>query len=523
MLKRIAAAALLTVFIVMGALAQEASDDIILVPFTDFNYTFTGVVPSSWVQVTAGLWSRDTGTQTLLAQQARTEAPDAVLVALLPQFGIDTVPEPVEIREANGLTWTIYEIIAPAGSDAAIDAAITSRGTLTYFIILASVVEEHDALKQAVFLPAVDALVPLTSADALPEDTPYTAEDVSFTSADGTELSGTLTLPEGDGPHPAVVLISSSGPHNRDGALVGVTEDETRLISGSFPMFAVLSDHLTRAGFAVLRYDERGVGQSRGDHDQATTGDFAVDASAAVDLLLARDDIDSAQVGLIAHGEGANEAAIILSSRDDIAFVVALAPQAVDGLQTIIRQTERVYQADEQDAAATAEQLEFLGRFFPRIAAGDIAGARAELELLIRGQAAELTPEQLEQMGVTDLDVFIREVTDSQFLSFDGPWWPFLLNYNPAEDWSAVTVPVLAVYGELDTQIDPALHRPAFEAAMARAHNLDVTVVTLPAANHMFQLAGTGSPSEYTLLQPMFVDGFLDTVTDWLLAHVELP
>ncbi|MBK9124577.1 MAG: alpha/beta hydrolase [Chloroflexi bacterium] len=523
MIKRIVAAVLLAVFVLTGTVAQEAADDIILVPFTDFNYTFTGVVPSSWVQVTAGLWSRESGAQVLMAQQARTEAPDVVLVSLLPQFGIDTVPEPVEIRDANGLTWAIYEILAPAGSDAAIDVAITGQGTLTYFIILASVVEEHDALKQAVFLPAVDGLVPLSSADVLPEDTPYTAEDVSFTAADGTELSGTLTLPEGDGPHPVVVLVSSSGPHDRDGALVGVTEDETQLISGSFPMFAVLSDHLTRAGFAVLRYDERGVGRSRGDHDQATTGDFAVDASAALDALLARDDIDSAQVGLIAHGEGANAAAIILSSRNDIAFVVALAPQAVDGLQSILHQTERVYQADGEDAAAIAEQLDFLGRFFPRVAAGDTAGARTELELLIREQAAELTQEQLEQMGVTDIDVFIREVANVQFLSFDGPWWPFLLNYDPSTDWSIVTVPVLALFGELDTQIDPALHRPAFEAAMARARNLDVTVETLPAANHLFQLAATGSPSEYTLLQPRFVDGFLDAVTDWLLEHAELP
>lgn len=521
MFKRILAIALLAVLALTGAAAQDETDDIVLVPFTDFNYAFTGLVPSSWVQVTAGLWSRDTGPQTLMAQQARTEAPEAVLTALLPQFGVDTMPEPVEIREANGLTWTIYEILAPAGSNAAIDVAIAGKDTLTYFIILASVVEEHDALKQAVFLPAVDALVPLTSADTLPEDTPYTAEDISFTSADGVELSGTLTLPEGDGPHPAVVLISSSGPHDRDGALVGVTEDETQLINGLFPMFAALSDHLTRAGFAVLRYDERGVGRSRGDHDQATTGDFAVDASAAVDALLARDDIDAARVGLIAHGEGANAAAIILSSRSDIAFVVALAAPAVDGLQSILHQTERVYQANGEDAGVIAEQLEFLRRFLPRIAAGDVAGARAELELLIRAQAGELTQEQLEQMGVTDIDVFIREVANVQFLSFDGPWWPFLLNYDPSTDWSIVTVPVLAVYGELDTQVDPALHRPALEAALARARNLDVTAVTLPAANHLFQLAATGSPSEYTLLQPRFVDGFLDTVTNWLLAHTE--
>ena len=146
-----------------------------------------------------------------------------------------------------------------------------------------------------------------------PIDLPYQALDVEFVNGD-VRLAGTLTIPEGAGPHPAVVLISGSGPQNRDQEIVG------------FPIFGVMADHLTRNGVAVLRYDDRGVGGSTGEVNQATSSDFADDVSQAVEFLKQRADIDPAAIGLLGHSEGGLVAPITAKRRDDVAFLVLLAP-----------------------------------------------------------------------------------------------------------------------------------------------------------------------------------------------------
>ena len=144
---------------------------------------------------------------------------------------------------------------------------------------------------------------------------PYRAEEVTFKNpvAAGVTLAGTLTLPTGAGPFPAAVLITGSGPQDRDQTLLG------------HKSFAVLADHLTRHGVAVLRYDDRGVGQSTGDFAAATSADFATDASAAVRFLLTRPEIRRDAIGFIGHSEGGMVAQIAAVNDADLDFIILLA------------------------------------------------------------------------------------------------------------------------------------------------------------------------------------------------------
>src|SRR5690606_29142835 len=122
---------------------------------------------------------------------------------------------------------------------------------------------------------------------------PYYSEDITFKNEkEGITLAGTLTLPEKTGNYPAVILISGSGPSNRNEEIA------------DHKPFLLLADHLTKNGIAVLRFDDRGVGESGGDFQKATSADFATDVEAAFKYLKTRPEINKKKIGLLGHSEG---------------------------------------------------------------------------------------------------------------------------------------------------------------------------------------------------------------------------
>ena len=173
-------------------------------------------------------------------------------------------------------------------------------------------------------------------------------EEVVFSSGD-IVLAGELTWPDGDGPHPAVVLISGSGDQDRDSDIAG------------FRLFAVLADHLAGAGVASLRIDDRGVGGSTGDGLQATLQARAADVEAAVDVLRSRDGIDAGRVGLVGHSEGGIVAPVVADRTDGVAFVVLLATPAVLAAEILAAQQAQLF----EESGATAEEVEQF-RMLPR-------------------------------------------------------------------------------------------------------------------------------------------------------------
>ncbi|WP_420449083.1 alpha/beta hydrolase [Candidatus Palauibacter sp.] len=335
------------------------------------------------------------------------------------------------------------------------------------------------------------------------EPAPYRAEEVSFENGD-IHLEGTLTLPEGTGPFPGVVLITGSGPQDRDEVVAG------------FPIFRLLSDHLTRQGIAVLRYDDRGVGGSTGSVSASTTSDFAGDALAGIARLSEHPDVDPARVGLVGHSEGAVVASLAASRSEAVRFAVMLAGSTVPGTEILYVQSAAIQRASGVPEDRIAWNTDFQRRLFAALEAGeDLEAHREELGAAIR-EGIEALPEA-QRASIADLDGYVRTQVSQQIDGLQSPWYRYFLTYDPAESLRGTRVPVLALFGELDLQVLPEQNRGPMEEGLAG--NPDATIQVLPRANHLFQAATTGSPAEYAMLEQDFVDGFLDTVSDWILAR----
>ena len=336
----------------------------------------------------------------------------------------------------------------------------------------------------------------------------YREEEVTFQNGDIT-LAGTLTLPPGHGPHPAVVLITGSGPQDRDEDLYG------------FKIFGVIADHLTRHGIAVLRYDDRGVGGSTGDVEQATSQDFAGDVVAAVDLLRARHDINGSQIGLLGHSEGGIVAPLAALESDDVSFIILMAGTGVPGHQILQAQLELISPTEGLSEAEIAERRKVQERSFEAARTSEgFAELEADLRQQILKSLKNLSEE--ERQAITDMDQLVEDRVQLTLRALQTPWFKFFLDYDPAATLEQVTVPVLAVFGKLDWQVPADINRPAIRHALEIAGNRDVTAVTLPRANHLFQEAETGSSSEYATLDKEFVPGFLELITGWILDRVEV-
>ena len=316
---------------------------------------------------------------------------------------------------------------------------------------------------------------------------PYDEQEVSFPSAQkGTVLAGTLTLPKGKGPFSAVVLISGSGPQDRD---------ETIL---RHKPFFVLADLLTRKGIAVLRYDDRGVGKSTGAFTSATTLDFVEDARGAIAFLKKRTDIDGRRLGLIGHSEGALIAPMLAS---EVSFLLLLAPPAVNG-EKIIASQNRVAAKQAGASDADIEKIVGLQAALVGLAKEALPNDKAEAKLRTIFSAT----------GVEAID--LDAVVKTQLPQVQSPWFRLFVRHEPAAVLSRVKVPTLALFGEKDQQVQPSLNKAPLEAALKTAR-----VVLLPGLNHLFQRATTGSPSEYGMIEETIAESAQDEIAKFVMAQ----
>jgi uncharacterized protein len=319
---------------------------------------------------------------------------------------------------------------------------------------------------------------------------PYTEEEVTARNGEIT-LAGTLTRPAGDGPFPAVVLISGSGPQNRDEELFGHRP------------FAVLADHLSRGGVLVVRYDDRGVGGSTGELQTGTSVDFSRDAEAWLEVLKARGDV--ASIGLLGHSEGGMIAAMVAARNPDVAFIVMLAGTGVDGAETLVEQNRAIARAGGAPEEMADRIATTAAELFQAIRAG---AEDAELRDGIRALA--------QAQGVADEEAMERLI-DAQIITLRSPWFREFIRYDPADDLRKVRVPVLAINGDKDVQVVASQHLPAIESALREAGNTRVTTRVLPGLNHMFQEAATGSVMEYAQIEETMNPAALDIILQWIL------
>lgn len=336
---------------------------------------------------------------------------------------------------------------------------------------------------------------------------PYAAEEVTYHNAtDSTRFAGTLTLPAGDGPFPAVVLITGSGAQNRDETIMGHRP------------FLVIADHLARHGIAALRADDRGVGGSTGGVMTATIVDNVGDALAAVELLRAHPRVDPARVGLIGHSEGGWVGPLAATRSDAVAFVVMIAGPAVTGEELLYAQTRAISEASGFPQAfidgseAVARQIYAILKREPdsaRAIAAIVAMTDSVPRTLPAAQAAALDSAWKEPGRAEQFEQGIPTTVT--------PWFRFLLTYDPRPALEALRVPVLALFGERDLQVPPAQSVPILERLWA--NHPDATIHVFPRLNHLFQHAETGLMGEYATIEETFAPAALDMLTDWILER----
>lgn len=317
---------------------------------------------------------------------------------------------------------------------------------------------------------------------------PYRDEDVAYDNKlQNVTLAAILTIPQGKGPFPAVVLITGSGPQDRDESLLG------------HKPFLVLSDYLTRHGIAVLRADDRGTAKSSGDFSAGTTADFATDTEAGIAYLKTRREIIPHKIGLIGHSEGGVIAPMIAARNKDVAFIVMMAGTGVPGDQVLVAQGEAIQIAGgmspEDAAKKTAKQKELLTLV-------ETEKDQTVLEKEMKEKLAGEVPE-------AQIDMQIKQVTT--------PWFRYFLTYDPALALRKVTCPVLAINGSLDKQVLPDQNLPPIRKALA--DNPHAEVDELPGLNHLFQTAKTGSPSEYAQIEETMSPVALDKMATWILKQ----
>ncbi len=356
------------------------------------------------------------------------------------------------------------------------------------------------------FLKKVEKKVEIVRPQEPTPPFPYQVEEVFFENHQAKiKLAGTLTLPEGKGPFPAVVLISGSGPQDRD---------ET--VFGHRP-FLVLADYLTRLGIAVLRFDDRGVGKSQGDFSTATSKDFSSDVLTGIEFLKQREEINNHQIGLIGHSEGGIIAPMVAVQSADVAFIVLMAGTGLTGEEIIYLQQTLISRAEGVSEEKIKRDRQYNEKIFSVIKSEQDNKIKEEKILQIMTDYWEdLSAEEKTKFG--DLEVYSK----SQVGSFLSPWLRFFLIYDPKPTLNQVKCPVLAINGELDLQVPPKENLSAIEEALKKGQNKNYTIQELPNLNHLFQTAQTGSPSEYGKIEETISPLALKTIGDWILKILGL-
>ena len=329
----------------------------------------------------------------------------------------------------------------------------------------------------------------------------YTEREVTFLNKfSNYHLTGTLSVPKSSGrPVQAVILVSDSGPHDRDGSNFG------------HKPFWVIADFLARKGIAVLRYDDRGIGKSKGDFAEGSHLDFATDAWAAIEFLSQQKEIDRTKIGIIGHGEGGIIAPIVATKRDDIAFIVLLASPGVRGDETIMHQTSAIGEKAGLPKSFLNLTNQFSKALFEVLSQPipNVAQVQ-ELGLKFEAEAKKLT--------LADPTKFegLKETMFRDLSRFEKPWLHNFLKHDPGPVLGKMTCPILALNGDLDLEVPAKIHLEAIETRLKAAGNRNSQTYELKGLNHLFQRAETGIPAQYSKIEETISPQVLKQISEWI-------
>jgi Dienelactone hydrolase and related enzymes len=327
---------------------------------------------------------------------------------------------------------------------------------------------------------------------------PYGSEEVSFNSkSPDVVLTGTLTLPlQSSTKVPTVILVSGSGPQNRDEEIF------------DHKPFLVIADYLTRNGIAVLRYDDRGFGESTGNFTTATTEDFMHDALGAFDFLLSRDEIDSEKIGILGHSEGGTIAFMAAAQNPDIAFIVSLAGMALRGDSLLVWQNRDI----------------MLAQGFALDMVNVYCGALKKVFAVIQNKPHEyivqnndhILPDIMGDIEVSVLPEKLRQNLETILTAPISPWIKYMLSLDLGQYIRQVKCPVLAINGDKDLQVNAEINLATIEQNLKVGGNQDYTIRKYDGLNHLFQNATTGLTMEYGQIEETIAPEVLREILLWI-------
>ncbi|PZF73968.1 alpha/beta hydrolase family protein [Taibaiella soli] len=338
----------------------------------------------------------------------------------------------------------------------------------------------------------------------------YQSEDVTFTNKDHSiTYAGTITIPNGKGPFPAAVLITGSGPENRDEEVFG------------HKPFAVIADQLTKHGYVVLRVDDRGTGKTTGIYHGATTADFAKDVNAHLDYLKSRKEVNDKKMGLIGHSEGGIIAPIVASERKDVDFIVMLAGVGIPTTKGMELQNVAVMKKKGL-TEVLADQYGFLyyGAVMAINASKDSATARQKITEAVKQWQLKAEPGILDGLDMRGPEA-VTESTDLFLQMYNDPWFHYFLSINPTVYLEKLSCKVLALNGEKDIQVVSQPNLDGIRASLAKSKTKNYEVRELAGLNHLFQTCNTCSVEEYRVIEETFAPIALQTMTEWLDKNVK--
>ncbi len=328
----------------------------------------------------------------------------------------------------------------------------------------------------------------------------YNSDSVTFKNQTaGIVLAGTLTYPKKDGPFPTVLLINGMGPQDRDESMY------------SHKPFLIISDFLTKHGYAVLRVDDRGTGLSTGNYDSSTTKDFAGDALAAINFLKKNKNIDTTKIGLLGFNEGGLIASMLAAKSNDIKFIALLATPGITGKEIMLEQTLDLQKKFKVPEEEIQQDYRFNSKIF-----GIIESEKDTTKL--KKKLIDAYKKFISTLGTKlfTSPKYSSPNIKKQINFMIKPWFRYYLTYNPATEFKKVQCPVLILYGENDLQVEPKENNEAIEKALKEGGNYNYESVILPKMNHLFQESESGSPAEYSKIKETFSPKAMQIIVDWM-------
>ncbi len=349
-------------------------------------------------------------------------------------------------------------------------------------------------------------LLCISGASYSQESKKYREEEISFwNKTDSIQLNGTLTIPNSGKNFPVVLLITGSGPQDRDENILG------------HKPFKAIAEYLGDRGFAVLRYDDRGGGKMNKVFSNATLDNFIKDASAGVDFLKTRKEINPTKIGLLGHSEGGSVAPAVATQRKDVAFVVLMAAPGTKHLELMKQQNRDLFRGMKLDSAAIET---YVNDYYEDVFSGFGKGLDSTQQVELISNRLDILRQKLPEKQLFNFMIpakdkegpYIRQV----YKATHGKWFQQFINFDPSIYLDKLTVPTLAINGTKDVQVNADLNLKGIEKSLKKAGNKNYKIVKLEGLNHLMLPAKTGLPQEYATIKGDIDPTFLETVSNWL-------